>query len=62
MTEEVPMFSPVSDGFDLPFYNGYAVDVAALLAVYALMYVFAILRSLRPPETRPSRLLTLLGY
>ena len=26
-------------GFHLPFYNGYAVDVAALLAVYALMYV-----------------------
>lgn len=23
--------------FDLPFYNGYAVDVAALLAVYALV-------------------------
>lgn len=28
---------PVADGFDLPFYNGYAVDVAALLAVYALV-------------------------
>ena len=30
---------PISDGFDLPFYNGYAIDVAVLLAAYALTCV-----------------------
>ena len=44
---DVPMLTggepPISDGFDLPFYNGYAVDVAALLSVYALMCVLLII-------------------
>ena len=35
----VPPPLPISDGFDLPFYNGYAIDVAVLLAAYALTCV-----------------------